>query len=194
MRSRGACVADEPTLASSSKSILPCDAHQSTQRHKRTIRSRCRQTSGTLGPRHCCSRCKVGPYLDYSKMSKPHPSDTYPFPRTYKTATVRYYDEARTRVFVLRCRRESYRQAWAAMTLVTAVGGQRPCSIGVLRVSGEKGFGWLSHPLVAFSSSTGVLTDSTCAMHSLPSRLRQSLPRGCVADSGGDRRGGGGVG
>jgi hypothetical protein len=52
--------------------------------------------------------------------------------------TVRYYDEGKTRVFVLRCRRESYRQAWAAMTLVTAVGGQRPCSIGVLRVSGAE--------------------------------------------------------
>ena len=39
---------------------------------------------------------------------------------------------------MLRCRRESYRQAWAAMTLVTAVGGQRPCSIGVLRVSGKQ--------------------------------------------------------
>lgn len=40
-------------------------------------------------------------------------------------------------MFVLRCRREGYRQAWAAMTLVTAIGGQRPCSIGVQRVSGS---------------------------------------------------------
>lgn len=56
-------------------------------------------------------------------------------------------------MFVLRCRRESYRQAWAAMTLVTAVGGQRPCSIGVLRVSGAYtgwGFGASGRSLGSF--------------------------------------------
>lgn len=58
-------------------------------------------------------------------------------------------------MFVLRCRRESYRQAWAAMTLVTAVDGQRPCSIGVLRVSGKQraaphGLSLSLHPFLGF--------------------------------------------
>lgn len=38
------------------------------------------------------------------------------------TLQVRFYDEA-THVFILRCPRDGYRSAWAAMTLLTALGG-----------------------------------------------------------------------
>lgn len=55
---------------------------------------------------------------------------------------IRYYDEA-THIFILRCPREGYRSAWAAMTLVTSLGGSSSsssgtkASISVLRVSGS---------------------------------------------------------
>jgi RNase P/RNase MRP subunit POP5 len=50
-------------------------------------------------------------------------------------AAVRYYDEA-TQVFILRCKRDAYRSAWAAMTLLSAV-GQARASISVWHVAGE---------------------------------------------------------
>ncbi|GAB5029739.1 ribonuclease p mrp protein subunit pop5-like [Nannochloropsis oceanica] len=61
---------------------------------------------------------------------------------------IRYYDEA-THIFILRCSREGYRSAWAAMTLLTSLGGgnssnssstsstRTKASISVLRVSGS---------------------------------------------------------
>jgi len=55
---------------------------------------------------------------------------------------IRYYDEA-THTFILRCPREGYRSAWAAMTLVTNLSSSSSsssgtkASIGVLRVSGS---------------------------------------------------------
>ncbi len=56
---------------------------------------------------------------------------------------IRLYDEA-TQVFILRCPRDGYRSAWAAMTLLTALGGGggggqggTKASISVLRVSGS---------------------------------------------------------
>ena len=57
---------------------------------------------------------------------------------------IRYYDEA-THIFILRCPREGYRSAWAAMTLVTNLSSSSSsssssgtkASISVLRVSGS---------------------------------------------------------
>jgi hypothetical protein len=62
---------------------------------------------------------------------------------------VRYYDEA-TQIFILRCPRDSFRSVWAAMTLVTSLGGSITsgnsggrdssaikANISVLRVSGS---------------------------------------------------------
>lgn len=49
--------------------------------------------------------------------------------------TVRFFDE-KTQVFILRCKRDAYRSAWAAMTLISCIAGQK-ASISVLHVSGS---------------------------------------------------------
>jgi len=58
---------------------------------------------------------------------------------------VKYFDESGTQLFVVRCKMDSFRQVWAAMTLISSLGGSggssgtssNMVSISVLHVSGE---------------------------------------------------------